>query len=353
MNWPASRLCRRFFAAGLLVLALVSQCAAEQGVLVVHVEDVGGHPVSGVEIGTRGDGGAAVTDRNGKARIKLAPQTRANTWITLQVVASPAGKDYVMVSPWDSRHLVPSFENETENYVPVVVAARGDRDALQSGRALKAIVAKINQVTAPRSKEATTEEQRRAALAETAKDFGLKPEEVDQAIRAWGARSQDPYEKGLAALYERNYPEATKRLSESLEVREKQLAIAQAEVRDSAFFLGQSLFEQGRYRESSAAYRKALQVNLDDSTVLNDLGLSLNQAGDYAGAEPLLRRALATREKAMGSDHPYVATSLNNLALLLFAKGDYAGAEPLLRRALAINEKALGPEGHRGKQNHF
>ena len=68
------------------------------------------------------------------------------------------------------------------------------------------------------------------------------------------------------------------------------------------------------------------------------------QAGDYAGAEPLYRRALAINEKALGPDHLDVARSLNNLAGLLKAKGNYAAAEPLYRRALAIAEKALGPD---------
>jgi hypothetical protein len=39
-----------------------------------------------------------------------------------------------------------------------------------------------------------------------------------------------------------------------------------------------------------------------------------------------------------------VATALNNLGGLLVDKGDYSGAEPLCRRALAIDEKALGPD---------
>ena len=68
----------------------------------------------------------------------------------------------------------------------------------------------------------------------------------------------------------------------------------------------------------------------------------LHDQGNYAAAEPLYRRALAIREKALGPDHPDVATSLNNLALLLQKKGNYAAAEPLCRRALAIYEKALG-----------
>lgn len=45
--------------------------------------------------------------------------------------------------------------------------------------------------------------------------------------------------------------------------------------------------------------------------------VSLHKAkGDYARAEPLCLRALAIREKALGPEHPQVATSLNNLANL-------------------------------------
>ena len=49
-------------------------------------------------------------------------------------------------------------------------------------------------------------------------------------------------------------------------------------------------------------------------------------------------------EKALGPDHPEVATSLNNLAVLYSAQGKYAEAEPLYKRSLAIHEKALGPD---------
>lgn len=39
--------------------------------------------------------------------------------------------------------------------------------------------------------------------------------------------------------------------------------------------------------------------------------------GNYDEAEPLFTRALAIREKALGPEHPDVASSLNNLAVLL------------------------------------
>ena len=78
--------------------------------------------------------------------------------------------------------------------------------------------------------------------------------------------------------------------------------------------------------------------------LLNQSGYYLDHRAQYAEAEPLLDRALAIREKALGPDHPSTATSLNNLAVLYDDQGRYAEAEPLYQRALAIDEKALGPD---------
>jgi tetratricopeptide (TPR) repeat protein len=66
----------------------------------------------------------------------------------------------------------------------------------------------------------------------------------------------------------------------------------------------------------------------------------------YAHAEKLFERALAIREKHLGSEHPDTATSLNNLALVLRFRGDTARARRLLQRSLAIRKKVLG-------RNHF
>ncbi|HXX21851.1 MAG TPA: tetratricopeptide repeat protein [Terriglobia bacterium] len=78
--------------------------------------------------------------------------------------------------------------------------------------------------------------------------------------------------------------------------------------------------------------------------LLNQAGLYLNGRARFSSAEPLYRRALAIAEKALGPDHPHVATSLNNLAVLYKTLGRYAEAEALFRRALAIDENALGPD---------
>ena len=48
------------------------------------------------------------------------------------------------------------------------------------------------------------------------------------------------------------------------------------------------------------------------------------------------------RETALGPEHPDVAASLNSMGDLYNTQGRYAEAEPLFRRTLAIREKALG-----------
>jgi CHAT domain-containing protein/Tfp pilus assembly protein PilF len=77
---------------------------------------------------------------------------------------------------------------------------------------------------------------------------------------------------------------------------------------------------------------------------LNDQGIELIQLGQYNKAEPILLQALATRERAFGSNHPNVSYALYNIGWLYRSEGRYAEAEPLIRRALFIQEKSLGPE---------
>jgi tetratricopeptide (TPR) repeat protein len=63
-----------------------------------------------------------------------------------------------------------------------------------------------------------------------------------------------------------------------------------------------------------------------------------------ADAEPLYKRSLAIREKALGPGHPLLAVGLHNLAGLYQGQGRYAEAGPLYKRSLAITEKALAPD---------
>jgi tetratricopeptide (TPR) repeat protein len=328
--------------AVVLALCLAPVGLAEQGVLAIHVSDTQKRPISGVQLATEGDGSVgSPTDAAGKTRIRLAPQTRPQSWITLQIVKS--SRDLVFISPWDGRAQVPSFENESENYARIVMAPRGDRALLESKSAVLAIAARFNSSVAPtRPNQSATDDGRRAALTEVSKDYGLQPVDVDHAIRSLGERTTNSYEKGVAALYAKDYLGAANLLSESL--RTRQADQAEAKPGDAAFFLGESLYEQGRYLESAEAYRIVARLRPDDTLVLNNLGLSLTGAGRQAEAEPVFRRALEIREKTFGPEHPGVSISLNNLGMLLYAKHDLDAAEQLFRRAGGIDEKVLGPE---------
>ena len=63
-------------------------------------------------------------------------------------------------------------------------------------------------------------------------------------------------------------------------------------------------------------------------------------------AEPLIRRALAIDEAALGPDHSAVAADALFQADVLFATGRAEEAEPLARRALAI-EGVFSHDGSR------
>jgi tetratricopeptide (TPR) repeat protein len=179
--------------------------------------------------------------------------------------------------------------------------------------------------------------EKNESLARKAEELGFTTEELEEAIDVWAKAAEDLYGKGLAALYERRYAEASRLISRSIpsppgDFLKRNVPLARAE------------YELGNYSAAETALRKVLVVHGDDPIVLNNLGVVLRVETKYSEAEPLYKRALAIDEKALRPDHPDVAIRLNNLASLYHDQGKYSEAEPLYKRALAIDEKALGPD---------
>ena len=116
--------------------------------------------------------------------------------------------------------------------------------------------------------------------------------------------------------------------------------------------LATTRYAQGEYRLALPLLERALAISecalgLDHAataTSLNNLASLYESQGDYAKARPLFNRALAINEHTFGPDHPETATSLNNLAALYESQGDYTKALPLFEHALAIREMMLGPD---------
>ena len=101
---------------------------------------------------------------------------------------------------------------------------------------------------------------------------------------------------------------------------------------------GEVLFFGGEPKQAAHVKHVTLSVNGKPVT-----GFYRDQ-GRQSDAESLFKRVLAMYEKALGPDHPGVATALNNLAVLYQEQGRAAEAEPLAKRALAMREKAFGPD---------
>ncbi len=99
-------------------------------------------------------------------------------------------------------------------------------------------------------------------------------------------------------------------------------------------FVASDYAEAGKQYE--AAVNEAEAFGADDTRLaesLNGLAVVYRDQGRYTEAEPLLKRALSIREKALGPAHPDVIQSLNNLAGLYQDQGRTAEAEPLLDKA--------------------
>jgi tetratricopeptide (TPR) repeat protein len=75
------------------------------------------------------------------------------------------------------------------------------------------------------------------------------------------------------------------------------------------------------------------------ATSLDNLANLYYAQGKYAEAEPLYQRALGIREKALGPEHPNVATVLENYAVLLRQTGRESHATEMEARAKAIRAR--------------
>ena len=111
---------------------------------------------------------------------------------------------------------------------------------------------------------------------------------------------------------------------------------------------------QGRYAEAEPLLRRALETREGTigkehpdtlGSLTNFAGLYKRQ-GRYDEAMPLLRRVFETCERIFGKDNPDTFMSMSNLALLYGDLGRYAEAEPLLKRALEGQERTVGKDHH-------
>ena len=73
--------------------------------------------------------------------------------------------------------------------------------------------------------------------------------------------------------------------------------------------------------------------------------------GRYADAEPLYKRALASKTKALGPHHPEVTDTLKNLGILSARSGNNENALAYSRKATDLSRLLGVLRGRRGKDD--
>jgi serine/threonine protein kinase/tetratricopeptide (TPR) repeat protein len=76
----------------------------------------------------------------------------------------------------------------------------------------------------------------------------------------------------------------------------------------------------------------------------HSLGRVLQFKGDFAAAEPLMRRTVAIYQQLRGPEHDDVAAALGELGWLLQSKGDQKGAEKTFRDSLEMYKRLFGED---------
>ena len=307
---------------GFLLTASMLLAAAGTRILLV-ARDLEDHPLAGFHF-SYGGVVSQPTNKTGATELNLPPGQGPGQQIKILLVhRSKQTEDWFLVNPQVN---VPTGSGSAE-----VVLMRRSAFRQIAAEARDAPGAKSH-----RPNEQSIVEDPKRALVAAAALRGLTAEQLETAIRSF-AETQDPKDRGIAAYLEGQYQQAEELLNGVAEKKEHDLV-------ETLRYLGDTQYQQAKYRASADTLRKALALDSEDPVLLSALGESLRALADWTEAEHVMKRVLTLDERTYGTEHPAVATDLNNLALLLLDTNRFAEAEPLMRHALAIKEKRYGKE---------
>src|SRR5271157_3255208 len=267
---------RRKHLAGALCILLppVSVQSAPQARSISGVvETKDGKPVARVEVRVTNAGGTVSSD-SGEFAIPLPSQFepgdpiifRVRNWVVIDPFVGTSGKTYIPKSSAES--------------VKIVVARKGDPGLLSNQQLVQQIVQGVTSQISPKPTSAPESDQ---FLADQASELGFTVEQLKSAITEWSKNVQGPYQKGLAALYAHQYPEASTYLQQSISSSENDLV-------SKYNSLAAAEYGQGHYPAAESALRKAGAVHSDDPLILNDLGVVLDAEAKGPSRNNLIMR---------------------------------------------------------------
>ena len=310
----------------LILTLLAFSTAAEQGILVVQVADPAGRPIGGIQIGLKGDGSLARTGDDGKARIVLARDTTEGSPITLMLGPQHAEPDeeWVFRSPDGGRTVVPSFDNGSESFVPVVL------ETLAAKNEVTVIVETL--VASYRLRDSELQEQIRALTAvvealAAQRDQPGAPSGIDEALAALAQGETEAAEAIFQKVLDRKQSEAKTAEQEAVKARQ--------EAAEAARHLGALAFLDDTDK-AMTRLRRAVELDPANPWALGLLGHLLLRVGPVAEAEMAYRRMLALGSSR--TDPSVSAAAWGSLGAFHWSRGNWLESEQMLRRALSIDE---------------
>ncbi len=180
-----------------------------------------------------------------------------------------------------------------------------------------------------------------ASAARVQQEFAAQPEVRVEILNAVGRvlLRRGEHEKARSVLTEalragREIGRPDARLTQTL----SDLGVLQREAGDAAGAV--PLLQQ------TLELRRQLRGNDHNEVAISlvELGRAFSLLERLDLAEPLFREALVIRRKVLGDEHREVAVSLGDMAVLLWQKGELAAAEPFSRQSLAMHRRTVGPD---------
>ncbi|MDI2129021.1 tetratricopeptide repeat protein [Yinghuangia seranimata] len=96
------------------------------------------------------------------------------------------------------------------------------------------------------------------------------------------------------------------------------------------------------HTDALAAHHTADHDTTHTALALNQAAVYRHEHGELGPALEGFQRALTTRERVLGADHPHTLVSRNNFAAVLHAAGDLGRAIPVYEQTLRDAERVLG-----------
>ena len=193
------------------------------------------------------------------------------------------------------------------------------------------------------------------ARAETAFTRALKLEEPPAKIPSLLA-AETAGELGRLYLNRSQYERAEPLLKRSLTTKEQVLGPAHKELRPELQSLARMYMGRRNLPAAEGYLKRDIAIAEKGASAKSRPSMSLTwdieylawvygQEGNYALAEPLLRRAVVDREKVLGAESPVLVRTLKQYAAVLRHTGKATQADKLDARARAIAAKHPGKGG--------